>query len=420
MAYRLYSKAYASCAAHEVALIDGEGASALVVLQQFGQWLDLVGTPAAPDAWEPWFIHETIRRIGDNSHPNRQALYDKQALQARADALGTYSNKAIDYVPSAADAYVYTIQTARNYVVNNCAKMPRPFFPSMSAVDSAMDETIGYLWNRSRHIFRQRPVTVTIDRIAFTTATWTESTKTLTQASAFANLTHAAGIKVYVTGGTSANTGEYIEASKTSDNAITLVSSLSATAGNLSAGDITGYVVQVTMRGLDASETFDSIQSPAFYYTDTGYEACPCNWASPRDMAAMRSADGTNAARPRFFRIEMYGQTIAWQLSPPPDTDYEMRGQVFVSQPAKPTAVTDTFARFALECQPLIKRMTLCRTLTNAGRHDENLARECEDEAASLWPIATEAGAPELARGVTDVYGDIDRASQDGVLGGAF
>jgi len=63
---------------------------------------------------------------------------------------------------------------------------------------------------------------------AITGATWTELTSTLTKTGFFAGYTVKAGDVIEITGGTGANTGTYSVASKTSDNAIVLATSIGA------------------------------------------------------------------------------------------------------------------------------------------------------------------------------------------------
>ncbi len=72
----------------------------------------------------------------------------------------------------------------------------------------------------------------------FTTATWVESTKTLTKTGAFTNYTWTAGDRIYITGGTGVTVGFYEIASKTSNNAIVLSTSLSTANIDLATGNI--------------------------------------------------------------------------------------------------------------------------------------------------------------------------------------
>ncbi len=79
------------------------------------------------------------------------------------------------------------------------------------------------------------------NRITLATATWTVSSKTITQTAAFTNYCHQTGDKLLITGGTGATAGIYVIASKTSADAIVLTTDVAA--GNLATGDITGYIL---------------------------------------------------------------------------------------------------------------------------------------------------------------------------------
>lgn len=63
---------------------------------------------------------------------------------------------------------------------------------------------------------------------SFTGATFTFSTKTLTKTGAFTKYVHAAGRYIYITGGTGVTVGWYEIASRVSDDAVTLVSAITA------------------------------------------------------------------------------------------------------------------------------------------------------------------------------------------------
>ena len=62
--------------------------------------------------------------------------------------------------------------------------------------------------------------------ISIANGTWTESTKTLTKTSGFTNYTFTAADRITISDGTSATTGEYVIASRTSNNAIVLEDSI--------------------------------------------------------------------------------------------------------------------------------------------------------------------------------------------------
>lgn len=82
-----------------------------------------------------------------------------------------------------------------------------------------------WLWLQGRQlIIRTRP------SITLTGATWTEATKTLTKIGAFAGYSFLSADTVEITGGTGATVGTYEVASKTSSDAIVLVTSIGAAA----------------------------------------------------------------------------------------------------------------------------------------------------------------------------------------------
>lgn len=64
--------------------------------------------------------------------------------------------------------------------------------------------------------------------LSITGATWTESSKTLTATGAFTSYVFNAGDIIEITGGTGATAGDYVVASRTSANAIVLVTSIGA------------------------------------------------------------------------------------------------------------------------------------------------------------------------------------------------
>jgi hypothetical protein len=74
-----------------------------------------------------------------------------------------------------------------------------------------------------------------IVKASSTSFSWTESTKTLTKTGAFASYTWQPGDRIYIVSGTGATAGYYTVASKTSNNAIVLTTSLSSGAVDLGA-----------------------------------------------------------------------------------------------------------------------------------------------------------------------------------------
>ena len=102
-----------------------------------------------------------------------------------------------------------------------------------------------------------------------TTATWTASTKTLTQSSGFTSYTFVAGDEVQIIDGTGATTGVYKIASRTSANAIVLESSMAAS--NETTGDIEWAIYPGTLALPSDLGEIISIQSSN---TANAYQVC--------------------------------------------------------------------------------------------------------------------------------------------------
>lgn len=75
--------------------------------------------------------------------------------------------------------------------------------------------------------------------VALSAGTWTEATKTLTEAGAFTDYTFTAGDRILITGGTGVTVGEYEVSSRTDANNIVLATSCSTAGADLGTGDIT-------------------------------------------------------------------------------------------------------------------------------------------------------------------------------------
>lgn len=420
VAQLLGSVAYANANANIVALIDGEGASALVKLETEAQWFtSLAATGAAPDEWEQYFVREIALRVAANTHPERLATYTKMRDMDRRSAFDYYSRVAMTYSPgSNTEAFVYTVQNNRNYCIAACIKQDKPYVPAVTLIDACLDESLTEIWNRARAGFNRRPCVMKITRTAFTGGTWTESTKVISTLTGVST-TIPTGTTFYVTGGTGATVGEYVISTSTSTT-ITLVSSLGS-AANLSA-DIAGFYYVVTFDGLEASEEFDSLGSVRWHYTDSDGIGEDLRYVDADDFAMLRAADGTSTAQPKFFRTHLAsGSVTAWRFSPPPDADYTLRGEVITRQPAAPSSAsaTTTFAKFASEYGPTIRRNQLARLYTNSGRHNEPLSREVAKEIEQHFPTYQDAGSGQSYASVRDVYNDFEELTGGtGFIGG--
>lgn len=430
VAYLLFSQAYASLTgtnAYQASIIDGEGASALTQLQMLGQYLSLAGGTALSASgtnatgvadllsFEPVFVSLIKLRCAQSTHPERCAEYRRHYSDDLRALVASFNRQNTDYDPAAgatAEAFVYTLLSSRNYVLAHTVRMNPPLIPDIMTVDAAFDEVVKSLWNRAGYRFRRRPVTMSITRTAFTGGTWTESTKTLSGLTSVGTGL-AAGTRFYLTGGTSANLGEYVAAS-TSSTTIVLTSSIGSAANGST--DIAGFYVTVSFGGLESGETFDSISTVKWAYTDASHEWDRLEWLDGDQFQEARAINGTASetsySRPRWFRNHAIGSTTAWQFSPPPDTDYTCRGEVLVTDPTSPvtaggtTATAAPFTKFASEWGTFIRRKVLDQVKVNYGRGDDRLSDQVAEEVDTRFSNSQGAGAPEERGGVTDVYQD--------------
>ena len=116
--------------------------------------------------------------------------------------------------------------------------------------------------------------------ISFTTATWDHATLTLTKAGAFTNYSFHAGDRLYVSAVTNGTTGDYTVASRTSNDAIVLTTSIGATASAISA----------TLTGA-AGDTARSDIPAAFYRRNN----IPAAWGPLGNAMAYHGTSGTFA-----------------------------------------------------------------------------------------------------------------------------
>lgn len=431
VAFRLYSQAYASLTgtnAYQASLIDGEGASALTELSVLGQYFYLAGGAAsAPDAFEPAYVALIALRVAQNAYPERLASYEKEYNRSLRTCMSAFNRQALDYAPTgaAAEAFVYSLLSIRNYVLSHAVRLTPPLMPDVMTVDGAVHEVMTNVWNRAGWRFRRRPVLMTVTRTAFTGGTYSESGKAITVGSAPFTANSSAGGRVYVTGGTGATVGEMPLTSNTT-TVLTMPSSIGSAADGQT--DIAGFVVVVSFTGLETGETFDSIASVRWYYADQGHEGETLTWLDADEFSRARSLDATTTRRPWFFRNQTIGPATGWQFSPPPDASYTVRGEVLVTTPAAPTAAGDgsataaPFTRFATELLPFVRSAVLDRVLMNYGKTNEVLHEAVADEMESRFAIYQDAGAPEQRGGTSDVYNDLDHMQGAGgnMLGGAM
>lgn len=141
--------------------------------------------------------------------------------------------------------------------------------------------------------------------ITITDGTWTEATKTLTKTAAFASYTYADGDTIKISDGTGATAATYTIASRTSDNAIVLVTSIGAGADGQT--DIDGEI------------EFGYIALPSDFVEMTGNPVAndALNWTV--EMSTLQQINSWRAITPTF--TNHYFMALSWPVqtsgSPP-------------------------------------------------------------------------------------------------------
>jgi hypothetical protein len=374
------------------------------------------GTAICPDSWEPYYVSEVALRVALNMFPSeRWQQYTKQRDTDRIRAFESFSRIPITTAPDGTiGGYIHTLQTVRNYCVNHCLRLKPSFMPAIDSIDAANDEALTYIWNKGKWGFRRRQATFRVTRTDFGSdglGTWTNSTKVIGALSGII-ATIPVGTRVYITGGTSA-TGTILQDEYTvaSNNTTTITLNNSITSDGSNATAITGFYYTVDVNGLETNEVFDSFASNYLHGEGDNGTPSEMRWSDGDAFAKYRSESEITTGAPVTFRSVQTGTTHTLLFWPAPDQSYRLRGEVIVKQPSLPTAVAGTFSQFATEFHALIRRLTLCRLLTNSGRHDENLFRQVTDEIETMLPGYQEIGPVADRTGPVDVFGDIDDLS---------
>lgn len=425
IALKAHMQQYSALNADEKVFIDDTWASgavtggvvkfALTAIQQYAQAFYLGGAAAAPDVWEHLLVAEASLRVIQTIRPDRTRQFAMEREQAWANALDSFTLDAVTL--STLAGQTITMQGIRFYVLSALAKMKPRRFVSTASIDSETQWVLNYAWNRTGWNIRRRQCRFRVNRIALTGGTWTDSSKTLTKTGAFASYTHTNGARVRVlTGAADAVEGDYIVASKTSDNAIVLTTSIGAAADGDT--DVAVELTWVTFVGLGASETFDSIATRELYFENTsGSAPVPMVWAGEDEMARAK-ASGSSGGRPQFFLTENRSGVVTWYFHPEPDATYSARGAVFISGPGTPANATETtvFDRFPTEMRPHLRDLVLGRVLSRHG-FDETVWMRAVGEVDALFKGFEDAGSPDDSPFPRDVYHDADYI---GGLGGAL
>lgn len=400
------------------ALAGGVAYDAYIELSNIAQWYEQASsTPnlSFPEpAWDRLFIAKCGMVLTKTVRPDRQAEFQKDHEAALDQLLDTFSRDLISATSLAGQGV--NLSGIRAFVVDHCVKransttgLRRRLFPQVAQIDGNIQWTLNYIWNMKPWHFRKRQVTMTIATASLTTATWTESTKTLTQSGAFTNTSIAAGSRLLLTSGTGSLTGEFVISSRTSDNAVVLENSISSAGVNLTTGDIVGNLQIVTLAGMNTGETFDSIVSRKFFYDGT-YYGNALEWVDASDMARRKASSGTNRYRPQRFRWEKYGAAVTWHLAPFPDTTYTLRGAVSISglgTLTDSTSLDTAIAKFPTEFGTVIRDVVLARTLSQYGASDGDLMmKSAISQCESLLPVYSDQGFPTRQTSIEDVYED--------------
>lgn len=424
VAYRLQSVTYANAPAYVQALITQEMTSAMITLEAQVQWFSFVSpnattnpvsvsaaTAVCPDSWEPYYVSEVCLRVALNTQADtRIPTYTKQRNDDRATAFEHFDRLSMTYSPgTTTDAFVYTVQTVRNYCLAFCLRMPKAYMPAVASIDSTLDEVVKFLWNKAKWGFRRRQVTFRVTRTDFTAGVWTESTKIISSLTGIA-ATIPVGTRVYITAATSADgtvmADEYTVNANTTTQ-ITLNNSIISNGTDATA--VAGFYYTVDVNGLETSESFDSFATNYLHGLGTDGTSTQVRWCDGDNFAALRAESTIREGAPTAFRSVQIGPTAHSLLFwPVPNQSYQFRGEAVVRQPAVPSTASGTFSQFAAEFLPTMRRMVLARLLTSGGRPNAALNAEVNAEIESLFPGYQEVGSSDNRVEPTDVYGDIE------------
>lgn len=411
-------RAYTTLNDDESNQIDAAAARGLIPIEQFADNIQRAGSSDnAPAEWATWYFWQSIREIAPFVHPDRK--YREELDAAKRDAITSYQNEEIDYDLSADSEYAtVNFLNIRKYVLDHWIRLDGfPAFPAIKAIDAAAYEVYNSLWNRSGWTVRRRLVRMKIDHFSFTDATWTAATRTITKASGMSAA--AAGSMVLIVDGTSAVTREFTVISAT-DDALVVASDIGA---DDAAADIEGRVMTISFENLPNGESYDSTASVRWYYSDRTGTDTQLRWSPADRFAEVKAAELLpSTGRPRFYRTSEIGTTDSWIMSPFPDKDYFLTGEIYIATPTDPTSATDTdpFTALFKESLPWVKRATLDQVLTNHGKQDAAIHRGVVAELELMFPAYQDLGLPNRDQGVEDVNDDtlFLKGGSEGFIGG--
>lgn len=420
IAYRLHEAAYSTLSTNQKGMIDGGWTTGTVsatnngivgeqitVLQQYGQWMDAAGAQVAQTAWDAWFVASVVRKAGSAMRPDRLEQYIKAERDARAEAIESFSRKALTVDPASDTEYASnTYQNIRYHVLSQTVRRsPRPLWIAPETIDSCTNRITMHVWNSGNWTFKKRPVTMEIKTITATAVVYANSDKSLTLTGAFADYTHVAGALLLITDSTDdVYNGRVVEiASKSSDDKILLTQALGANNTSVTCRTLTVAFPEL------GTETFDSTATRKFFYLDNRGEL---TWADGTDMAQGRAGLTLGYFnRPSRAGFTTNGTKRNWFVYPWPDQDYTLAGDVYVTGPGSPSSASDTtpFARFPAEFAPILRDMVYAECLYTSNQPDgaEKRAAATADLNTALVKYAA-TGDMETANAVVrDVYRDV-------------
>lgn len=435
ISYAVWNVAYATLSAPQKVQLDGTWASgsltagaaynAYIEVAQLAQWYEqAASTPdlSFPEpAWDRLFIAKAAMILAKTVRPDRLQQFQADHETALDEAVDTFTRDLVGSTSLAGQSI--SLAGIRAFVIDHCVKrvssgtgLRRRLFPPIAQIDAHLQWVLNMVWNSTPWHFRKRQVTLRFTTSNITSATWNESTKTLTCAGAFSDPGVSGGNRLMIVSGTGVVADEYTIANAGDFDSIVLDKSLSSAGTNLTTGDITGYLQIVSLTGMDAGEGFDSVASRKFFYDSTFY-GNTLEWADATDMARCKAYDGTVRARPVKFRTEKYGASTVWHLSPFPDTSYTLKGAVCVSGIAALTTaatLTTAMARFPADFGPVIRDIVLARVLDGFNASDGKvMLRNAMDQMQTLLPNYSDQGAPTKVTSLEDVYNDYGAMQRD-------
>lgn len=364
----------------------------------------LFASSVLPDEWRDWARLEAVFALSRSVRPERLSelkVARDEAMEAAFNAT-TYLGPDSGAVPSSS----ITLMDVRRHCIAHCVRMRPRLWIEPLTIDQACHRAMNTLWNIRRWNFKKRTVQIVVTPITITGGTWVNSTKVLTATSFTGYGTHIDGSVLRVTGGTSVAKGDYIVTATNGSTTLTLASSLSVTAGNLTTGDIAGTLVTTQVYGLRSDETFGRVGLTKLYIDDGNGVA---TWAGPDSIEGLKARAIDESGFPRLFRYQNFGSRMSWHWWPLPDAAYTFRAEVNLDGPTLPSTATATtaFDLFPDEFRPFIRELTLANLLASYRPSEfANLPRDAMNRAKSELIMFEDNGPVDDNGRHNDVYGD--------------